>query len=58
MANKQDMKGALNSQQLSEAMGLKTIRNRQWSIQETSATQGKGLYEGFDWLVQCQLSKR
>ena len=26
---------------------------RQWSIQETSATQGKGLHEGFDWLVAC-----
>jgi hypothetical protein len=26
---------------------------RQWSIQETSATQGKGLHEGFDWLVSC-----
>jgi ADP-ribosylation factor-like protein 1 len=58
MANKQDMKGALNAAQLSEALGLKAIRNRQWSIQETSATMGKGLFEGFDWLVQCQLSKR
>jgi ADP-ribosylation factor-like protein 1 len=52
MANKQDMRGALNAAQLSEAMGLATLRNRQWSIQETSATQGKGLFEGFDWLVQ------
>ncbi len=52
MANKQDMRGALNAAQLSEAMGLATLKNRQWSIQETSATQGKGLFEGFDWLVQ------
>ena len=58
MANKQDMKGALSSTQLSDSLGLKTIKNRQWSIQETSATMGKGLFEGFDWLVQCQLSKR
>ena len=57
MANKQDMKGALNATQLSEAMGLAAIRNRQWSIQETSATQGKGLFEAFDWLVQCHISK-
>ncbi len=42
MANKQDAKGALSSKELSEAMGLAQIRNRQWSIQETSATQGKG----------------
>jgi len=57
MANKQDMKGALTSAQLSEAMGLAAIRNRQWSIQETSATQGRGLFEGFDLLVEC-LSKK
>eukprot|EP00587_Corethron_hystrix_P007170 CAMPEP_0113328820 /NCGR_PEP_ID=MMETSP0010_2-20120614/20346_1 /TAXON_ID=216773 ORGANISM="Corethron hystrix, Strain 308" /NCGR_SAMPLE_ID=MMETSP0010_2 /ASSEMBLY_ACC=CAM_ASM_000155 /LENGTH=248 /DNA_ID=CAMNT_0000190419 /DNA_START=244 /DNA_END=990 /DNA_ORIENTATION=- /assembly_acc=CAM_ASM_000155 len=52
-ANKQDQKGALNAQQVSDAMGLPDIRNRQWSIQETSALKGKGLFEGFDWLVTC-----
>ena len=49
-ANKQDQKGALNAQQISDALGLPEVRNRQWSIQETSALQGKGLFEGFDWL--------
>lgn len=49
-ANKQDQKGALNASQISEALGLPNLRNRQWSIQETSATKGKGLFEGFDWL--------
>ncbi len=38
-------------QQISEALALHTLRGRQWSIQETSATKGKGLFEGFDWLV-------
>ena len=52
-ANKQDQKGALNAQQISEGMGLPEIRDRQWSIQETSAIKGKGLFEGFDWLVTC-----
>jgi ADP-ribosylation factor-like protein 1 len=52
-ANKQDQKGALNAQQISEGMGLPQVRGRQWSIQETSALKGKGLFEGFDWLVQC-----
>ena len=52
-ANKQDQKGALNAQQISDALGLPEVRNRQWSIQETSALQGKGLFEGFDWLVTC-----
>jgi len=50
-ANKQDQKGSLNAQQVSDALGLPEVRNRQWSIQETSALRGKGLFEGFDWLV-------
>ncbi|DBA03494.1 TPA: hypothetical protein N0F65_011395 [Lagenidium giganteum] len=50
-ANKQDQKGALNAAQISEAMGLSEIRNRQWSIKETTATKGSGLFEGFDWYV-------
>jgi ADP-ribosylation factor-like protein 1 len=50
-ANKQDSKGALNAQQVSEALGLPEIRNRQWSIQETSALKGSGLFEGFDWYL-------
>jgi ADP-ribosylation factor-like protein 1 len=52
-ANKQDMKGALNAAAISEALGLPAIKNRQWTIQETSATRGRGLFEGFDWLVTC-----
>ena len=52
-ANKQDSKGALDAQKVSDALGLSDIRNRQWSIQETSALKGNGLFEGFDWLVTC-----
>ncbi len=52
-ANKQDSKGALPAAKVSELLGLSTIKNRQWSIQETSATKGRGLFEGFDWLVTC-----
>jgi hypothetical protein len=32
-------------------MGLAEIKNRQWSIQETSAIKGQGMFEGFDWYV-------
>jgi len=52
-ANKQDMKGARNAEEISEVLGLGAIKGRQWSIQETSATAGKGLTEGFDWLVNA-----
>ena len=53
LANKQDMKGSLNAEQIGEALGLASIKDRQWSIQETSAAEGKGLHEGFDWLVSA-----
>eukprot|EP00602_Paraphysomonas_sp_CaronLab_P013287 CAMPEP_0185042292 /NCGR_PEP_ID=MMETSP1103-20130426/42270_1 /TAXON_ID=36769 /ORGANISM="Paraphysomonas bandaiensis, Strain Caron Lab Isolate" /LENGTH=184 /DNA_ID=CAMNT_0027582343 /DNA_START=113 /DNA_END=667 /DNA_ORIENTATION=- len=52
-ANKQDSRGAMNAQQVSDGLGLPDIKNRQWSIQETSALKGSGLFEGFDWLVTC-----
>ncbi|KAK8818444.1 ADP-ribosylation factor-like protein 1 [Blastocystis sp. ATCC 50177/Nand II] len=51
-ANKQDVKGALNGSQVSEALDLSSIRDRQWTIVETDAKIGKGLKEGFDWLAQ------
>ncbi|XP_026679909.1 ADP-ribosylation factor 4 [Diaphorina citri] len=42
---------------LSLFTGLHSLRNRQWYIQSTCATQGQGLYEGLDWLSN-QLSKK
>ena len=50
-ANKQDQDGALGAADISQALGLDTIKNRQWTIQQTCARKGEGLYEGFDWLV-------
>ena len=49
-ANKQDMPGALNAGEVSLALGLAEIKNRQWTIQQTVAKKGEGLFEGFDWL--------
>eukprot|EP00924_Labyrinthula_sp_SR-Ha-C_P013547 snap_masked-scaffold_5-processed-gene-6.5-mRNA-1 protein AED:0.26 eAED:0.26 QI:125/0/0.5/1/1/1/2/251/183 len=57
-ANKQDMKGALSAEKISDALGLGSVRDRQWSIQETSAKKGRGLFEGFDWLVTCIKAKK
>jgi ADP-ribosylation factor-like protein 1 len=53
-ANKQDAKGALNAQQVSDALGLSEIKTRQWSICETAALSNpQSLFEGFDWVVTC-----
>lgn len=48
-ANKQDMERAMNAAEVSEALGLSTLKNRQWSIFTTSAVNGVGLNEGLDW---------
>ncbi|XP_054273749.1 ADP-ribosylation factor 2-like [Macrosteles quadrilineatus] len=49
LANKQDLPDALSAAELSQLLGLDKVKNR-WKIQETCATQGRGLYEGLDWL--------
>lgn len=55
-ANKQDLPNALTVHDLTEKLGLQSLRNKNWHIQSTCATQGSGLYEGLDWLSN-QLSK-
>lgn len=52
-ANKQDMKGAMKAAEVSEALGLPRLKNRQWAIYKTSAIKGEGLDEGLDWLVNA-----
>ncbi|XP_033127316.1 ADP-ribosylation factor 2 [Anneissia japonica] len=49
-ANKQDLPNAMNAAELTEKLGLHSLRNRTWYIQATCATSGDGLYEGLDWL--------
>ncbi|OQR79412.1 ADP-ribosylation factor 4-like [Tropilaelaps mercedesae] len=49
-ANKQDLPNAMNAAELTEKLGLNSLRGKKWYIQATCATQGQGLYEGLDWL--------
>lgn len=50
LANKQDMKGALSEAEVSEAMGLTAIKDRQWHIAKTVAVRGEGLEDAMKWL--------
>jgi ADP-ribosylation factor protein 1 len=50
-ANKQDLPQALSVAEITEKLGLNTVRGRQWKVQGSIATSGEGLYEGFDWLA-------
>lgn len=49
-ANKQDLPNAMSVAELTDKLGLHSIRSRKWYIQSTCATSGDGLYEGLDWL--------
>lgn len=55
-ANKQDLPNALSVSELTDRLGLQSLRRKAWQIQSTCATQGTGLYEGLEWLSK-ELSK-
>ncbi|KAL0611573.1 ADP-ribosylation factor 3 [Plecturocebus cupreus] len=50
-ANKQDLPNAMNAAEITDKLGLHSLRHRNWYIQATCATSGDGLYEGLDWLA-------
>jgi len=50
-ANKQDL-GAMSVAEVTEKLGLHSLRERDWYIQGTSAITGDGLYDGLNWLTQ------
>ena len=50
-ANKQDLPNAMSAAEITDKLGLHSIRQRHWFIQSTCATSGEGLYEGLDWLA-------
>ncbi|OLY83737.1 ADP-ribosylation factor [Smittium mucronatum] len=56
-ANKQDLPNAMDSAEITDKLGLRSMRNRIWYIQSACATSGDGLYEGLDWLSTNLKSK-
>ena len=56
-ANKQDLPNAMNATEITDKLGLQSIRQRQWFIQATFATSGDGLFEGLEWL-SAQLKRK
>lgn len=46
-----------NAAEITDKLGLQSLRQRQWFIQATCATSGDGLYEGLEWL-STNLKKR
>ena len=50
-ANKQDMPNAMPSSEMIDALELRNLK-QEWFVQPTCAIDGKGLYEGLDWLAR------
>jgi len=50
-ANKQDLPGALSSDEIKEALELDNIKTHHWKIQDCSAVTGDNLLSGIDWIV-------
>ena len=58
LANTQDLPNAMNAAEITDKLGLHSLRQRNWYIQSTCATTGDGLYEGLDWLSTSLKGKK
>lgn len=54
-ANKQDLPGAMTTQQCVDQLDLRGIK-RKWFAQSCCAHSGEGLFEGLDWLANALTS--
>jgi len=57
-ANKQDLLNAMPPKEISEALQLHNIRDRDWQIQACSAKTGAGLQEGIEWVLKTVEAKK
>lgn len=55
-ANKQDQPGAKGAGDISEALRLGELKDRNWTIVACSAIDGRGVSEGMDWMVVSLLA--
>jgi len=57
LANKQDVPGAMNAAEVTDALALHTIKRHDWQIQACCALTGDGLFEGLDWITHTLRKK-
>ena len=55
--NKQDLKEAISPDELIKFLEMKKIKNNKWLLQGSSALNGRGIKEGFDWLSNILLER-
>ncbi|ESR46287.1 hypothetical protein CICLE_v10003728mg [Citrus x clementina] len=51
-ANKQDLKDAMTSAEITNALSLHSIKNHDWHIQACSTLTGDGVFDGLEWISQ------
>ena len=57
LANKQDL-GVMSVAEVTEKLGLYTLKGRDWHIQGTCAPTGSGIFDGMDWLCKAVGKKK
>eukprot|EP00026_Physarum_polycephalum_P013865 Phypoly_transcript_14318.p1 GENE.Phypoly_transcript_14318~~Phypoly_transcript_14318.p1 ORF type:complete len:175 (+),score=28.35 Phypoly_transcript_14318:231-755(+) len=50
-ANKSDMPNVMDTNEITEKLGLHKLRDHQWHVQSSCATSGEGLLDGLTWLT-------
>ena len=58
MANKQDLNSALSIDEVTKALGMKSLIGRTWFVQGTSGITGQGLKEGLNWMASVLVNKK
>jgi len=53
-ANKQDLPEAMKPHEVQERLGLSLLRDRNWFVQPSCATNGDGIEDGLHWLTTNQ----
>ena len=57
-SNKTDMPGSATTAEVTEKLGLRERRERDWYIQATCAVTGEGIVEGLEWLANSLKGKK
>ncbi|KHJ88438.1 ADP-ribosylation factor family protein [Oesophagostomum dentatum] len=50
LANKQDLEGCMNSEEITAELKLHSIKDREWHVQPSSGISGEGLMSAIEWL--------
>ena len=50
-ANKQDLPHAVSAEEITSRLDLTQVNGHEYHVSPCTATEGKGLDEGFDWLA-------